>query len=58
MTPQSTQLVKELTMEYVKQNKMLTCTETQLETQIEKIAKVSQIICDSVDKNFHKFKFL
>lgn len=58
MTPQSTQLAKELTMEYVKQNKMLTCTETQLEAQIEKITKVSQIIYDSVDKNYHKFKFL
>ncbi len=58
MTDKSTQLAKELTMEYVKQNKMLTCSESQIESQITKIAKVSQIIYDAVDKNYHNFKFL
>lgn len=50
--------VKELTMEYVRQNKMLSCSDSQLESQIEKIAKVSQSIHDSVQKNYHDFKFL
>lgn len=58
MTDKSMQLAKELTIEYVKQNNMLTCDESQIESQISKIAKVSQIICDSVQENFHNFKFL
>ena len=58
MTDKSILLVKELTMEYVKQNNMLSCSENQIESQILKIAKVSQIIYDSVQNNFHSFKFL
>lgn len=58
MNNASVQLAKELTMEYVKQNKMLTCYESKIESQITEIAKVSQIIYDSVQNNFHKFKFL
>lgn len=58
MTDKSTLLAKELTMEYVKQNNMLTCDESQIKSQISKIAKVSQIIYDSVQENFHNFKFL
>ena len=58
MNNASIQLAKELNMEYVKQNKMLTCDESKIESQITEIAKVSQIIYDSVQNNFHKFKFL
>lgn len=58
MTQQSIQLVKELTMEYVKQNDMMKCDENAIESQISKIAKVSQIVYDAVDKNFHNFKIL
>jgi hypothetical protein len=58
MTDKSILLAKELTMEYVKQNNMLACDESEIESQISKIAKVSQIIYDSVQNNFHKFKFL
>ncbi len=58
MTDKSILLAKELTMEYVKQNNMLSCGDDQIETQITKIAKVSQIIYDSVQKNYHNFKFL
>ena len=58
MTDKATQLVKELTMEYVKQNKMLSCSESEIESQVQKIAKVSQVIHDSVQKNFHDIKFL
>lgn len=58
MTDKSTQLAKELTMEYIRQNKMLSCNESQIESQITQIAKVSQIIYDSDDKNYHNFKFL
>lgn len=57
MTDKSILLAKELTMEYVKQNNMLACDESEIESQISKIAKVSQIIYDSVQNNFHKFKF-
>lgn len=58
MTDKSILLAKELTMEYVKQNNLLSCDESQIEFQISKIAKVSQIIYDSVQNNFHNFKFL
>lgn len=58
MTDKSILLAKELTMEYVKQNNMLTCDESEIESQISKITKVSQIIYDSVQNNFHNFKFL
>ena len=58
MTDKSILLAKELTMEYVRQNHMLSCEENQIESQISKIAKVSQIIYDSVQNNFHSFKFL
>jgi len=58
MTQQSTQLAKELTMEYVRQNNMMKCNESQIENQISKIATVSQLIYDAVDKNYHNFKFL
>lgn len=58
MTNKSILLAKELTMEYVRQNNMLSCDENQIESQISKIAKVSQIIYDSVQNNFHNFKFL
>lgn len=58
MNDKSTQLAKELTLEYVKQNEMLRCDESEIEAQIEKIAKVSQTIYNSVQNNFHKFKFL
>lgn len=58
MTDKSILLAKELTMEYVRQNNMLSCDESQIESQISKIAKVSQSIYDSVQNNFHSFKFL
>lgn len=58
ITDKSILLAKELTMEYVKQNNMLACDESEIESQISKIAKVSQIIYDAVQENFHNFKFL
>ena len=58
MTDKGIQLVKELTMEYVRQNKMLSCSESDIESQVQKIAKVSQTIHDSIYKNFHDIKFL
>ena len=44
ITDKSILLAKELTMEYVKQNNMLACDESEIESQISKIAKVSRII--------------
>ena len=55
ITDKSILLAKELTMEYVKQNNMLACDESEIESQISKIAKVSQIIYDSVQNNFLQF---
>lgn len=55
MTDKNILLAKELTMEYVKQNNMLTCDENEIESQISKIAKVSQTIYDSIQNIFHNF---
>lgn len=48
----------ELTMEYIKQNNLLKCKKEDIPKQIEEIVKAENIIFDSVDKNFHNFKFL
>lgn len=58
MTQQGMQLIKELTMEYVKQNNIMRCKENDIDSQVSKIAAISQLIYDAVDKNYHKFKFL
>ena len=58
MTQSATQLVKELTIEYVKQNNMLSCPQSKIDSQVSEIAEVSQIIYHAVEKNFHNFKFL
>lgn len=57
-TQQGKNLVYELTMEYVKRNNMLDCSKEALPTAIKKIADVSNIISDAVEKNYHDFKFL
>lgn len=48
----------ELTMEYIKQNNLLQCDEKDILKQISKIAKIENIIVDSVGENFHNFKTL
>lgn len=58
MTDKGTQLVKELTMEYIRQNNMLSCTESKIESQVDKIAEISQIMHKAVENNFHNIKFL
>ena len=58
MTDKGIQFVKELTIEYIRQNNMLSCTDRKLESQIDKIAETSQIIHKAVEKNFHNIKFL
>ena len=45
----------ELTMEYIKQNNLLQCDEKDIPKQISKIAKIENIIVDSVGENFHNF---
>ena len=57
-TPQSKALVYDLTMEDVKQARLLECSTDNIDEQIETIAKVSQIIYDAVDKRYHNFKCL
>lgn len=58
MTQQGIQLSKELTLEYVRQNNILKCNEDEIESQILKIANVSQIIYNSIQDNYHNFKIL
>lgn len=58
MNQQGTQLIKELTLEYVKQNNMMKCNESEIEYQVAEIAKASQKISDAVTKNFRNFPFL
>lgn len=52
------QLIKELTMEYVKQNNIMRCKENDIDNQVSKITTISELIYDAVDKNYHNFKFL
>lgn len=49
-------LIYDLTLEYVKQNELLKCHQDSLETRIEGIAKISEIIDNAVSNNINKFK--
>lgn len=57
-TPQGKQFVRELTMEYIKQNQLLKCNTDKIDEQITKIATVSQLIENAVEKHYHDFKCL
>lgn len=56
--PQGIQLARELTIEYVKQNNLLKCSPEDIPSKISEIAKVSNIMMNSVEKEFHNIKFL
>lgn len=57
-TPQGKNLAYQLTMEYIKQNNVLKCSPDNIPTQMKEIAKISQIMCDSVEKEYHHIKIL
>ena len=57
-TEQGKALVYELTMEYIKQTELLKCNECDINDRITKIAQISEIIYNAVDKNYHDFKWL
>lgn len=52
------QLAYELTMEYIKQNNMMKCQPEDIPSQISQIAKVSELICNGIKKEYHNIKFL
>lgn len=57
MTTETTnKLVYDLTIEYVKQTKLLNCHQDSLTNKISDIAKISESINDAVMKNIDKFK--
>ena len=56
--PRGLNFARELTMEYIRQNNLLQCDEKDILNQISKIAKIENIIVDSVGENFHNFKTL
>lgn len=57
-TQQGQILVRELTMEYVRQNNFLHCNKESIPNQIDKIVEISNIISESVEKRYHDFPFL
>ncbi|KAI4445134.1 hypothetical protein C823_007641 [Eubacterium plexicaudatum ASF492] len=48
----------ELTLEYIRQNSLLRCSESDIPKQIDYIVKIENIICDCVEHRFHDIKFL
>lgn len=56
--PQGIQLARKLTMEYVKQNNMLKCSIEDIPNKISEMAKVSDVMMNVVEKEFHNIKFL
>jgi hypothetical protein len=57
-TPQGKQLAYELTMEYIKQNNLLQCNQSNIPDRIREIAKISSIMCDAIESEYHSIKFL
>ena len=57
MTTETKQkLTYDLTLEYVKQNRLFECRTDGLPRKIEDIARISEIIDDAITKNIDKFK--
>lgn len=57
-TPQGKNFVHELTIEYIKQNELLKCLPRDIDSQIAKIAEISETISNAVAKRYHSFNFL
>ena len=57
MTTETIQkLTYDLTLEYVKQSKLFECHRDSLKTKIEDVARISDIINNSILENENKFK--
>lgn len=57
-TQQGKNFVHELLMEYVRQNSVLKCDKDMLPERIAQIAKLENIISESIQKEYHNFSFL
>lgn len=57
-TQDGKQFVRELTMEYIRQNKLLQCSEQNISNNIDNIVKIENIISDCVEKRLKDFKSL
>lgn len=57
-SPKGNDFVHEIIMEYIKQNKILTCNKETLPKQIDHIAEISKIVYDAIEKRYSDFKFL
>ena len=58
MTDNCKQFVRELTMEYIRQNGVLQHSIDLIPEQIDRIVKIENIISKSVEERFHDFKSL
>lgn len=58
MTDNCKQFVRELTMEYIRQNGLLQHSIDLIPEQIDQIVKIENIISKSVEERFHDFKSL
>lgn len=48
----------ELTLEYIRQNNLLRCCESDIPKQIDYIVKIENMIFECIEKRYHDFKFL
>lgn len=58
MNEQGKRFVHELTIEYIKQNRLLQHTKDTIPKQIDLIVEVENLIYDCVEKRFNDFKTL
>lgn len=58
MTDQGKRFAHELTMEYIRQRKLLDCDKESLSKYLDYITESENFISDYVEKNYNKFKTL
>ena len=58
LTPTEKSLIRDLTIEYVKQNKLLYCRREDINEKISYIAEISAIITAAVTQKNKDFSFL
>lgn len=57
-TQKGKQFAYELTIEYIHQNNLLKCLPEEIPNQIKTIAKVTNLICESLEKEYHNIAIL